>query len=132
MSSVLQFSSIKLILEILNIATDVRSRIEDFKNSMDVLVALRNAGIKPRHLAEITEKTEIQLELDDINFDDLIKMGIKDHRDVIRDISERATKEFAIEETLRKMMDDWKTREFDILPYKNSGKVFCHKSFYRV
>lgn len=56
-----------------------------------------------------------------VTFHDCLKLGVEDHTDQIIKVAENATKEYTIEQTLDKMVAEWKNNMMELTPYKNTG-----------
>lgn len=110
------------IIEIAAIAFTIRDQIEAFKPYIGVIQALRHPGMKNRHFEKLAKETDIQMALTStLTFKNLLVHDIIKHEEIIKTIADIAAKEFLVENTLDKMMIDWKTIMIDILPYKNTG-----------
>ena len=105
-----------------NLAIDMKNQMEEFKPYIGVIQALRNPGMKERHLEELSEKTQIDISMGpDMTFEMLLELGLMQFQDIIKEISESAAKEHAIEEALQKMMTEWDTLKMEVIPYKDTG-----------
>ncbi|XP_058804505.1 dynein axonemal heavy chain 1-like [Phymastichus coffea] len=108
--------------EILELVSDIRGRIEHFKPYVGVIQALRNPGMKARHLQELSDKIGIKISMSsDVTFKSLLSFGIMEHEETIREISESAAKEHVIEDALRKMIAEWDALKMDVIAYKDTG-----------
>jgi dynein heavy chain len=104
------------------LAEELKIQIEYFKPYIVVLQSLRNPGIRPRHLEDISKRTGITISMSpDLTFRKLLSLNIMEFQEIIKDTSETAAKEHAIEEALRKMKSDWQTLKMEVIPYKNTG-----------
>lgn len=56
-----------------------------------------------------------------MRLEDLLELGIMDHIDTIEEISERATRELALETAKRIMEREWDDIKFQLAPYKETG-----------
>jgi dynein heavy chain len=93
-----------------------------FKNTLPVVVALRNKALKERHWAMITEMIgqELNLEAEDFTLGALLEMGVDKHMEAIQEVSGKATAELALEEMLEKVTSTWEEMELIVNPYKDS------------
>ncbi|CAE7499104.1 DNAH6, partial [Symbiodinium sp. CCMP2456] len=100
--------------------------VTQFKNTLPVVVALRNKALKPRHWEMITSMIGQELELEDEEFTlgGLLAMGVDQHMEAILDVSGKATAEQGLEEMLDKVKKTWDDLELVINPYKDSKDVF--------
>lgn len=96
--------------------------MESFKPYIGVIQALRNPGMKARHLQELSDNTGIEMSMSpDLTFENLLSIGIMNFQDVIKEVSESAAKEHAIEDALQKMMKEWESLIMEVTPYKDTG-----------
>ncbi|XP_023247279.1 dynein heavy chain 1, axonemal-like [Copidosoma floridanum] len=111
------------------LANDVKEQIDNFKPYVGVIQALRNPGMKTRHLEQISNKVGMNAsEMSELTFADLLSLDIMRFEEDIKDISEGAAKEYAIEETLNKMIADWATLKVEVAPYKETGMYIVRVS----
>ena len=102
---------------------------------MGVIQALRSSGVKPRHYEELSQRTGFQMVLTpSLTFKELIRLGIMDFEDIVKETAESASKEYAIEGALLKMKTEWESMKMEVMPYKATGKPitssFAHISFF--
>ncbi|KAJ8667913.1 hypothetical protein QAD02_009576, partial [Eretmocerus hayati] len=108
--------------EVAALANDLKSQMETFKPYVGVIQALRNPGIKERHLEEISKQTGMEISMtSDLTFKDFLNVGIMQYGEIITEISESAAKEHAIEDALQKMKKDWEAIAMEVVPYKDTG-----------
>ena len=90
---------------------------------MPLIIALRNPGLKDRHWEEISKLTSITLNknMKKVKLVDLIERGIMEFVDEISDISDRATRELALENAKHKMETEWEHISFQVVPFKETG-----------
>merc|ERR1719482_617394 len=104
-------------------------KVETFKNTLPVVVALRNKALKPRHWEQITEILGVELDLDDETFTlgRLLEMGVSAYMEQIQGIAGTATAELALEEMIQKVAKMWESgddADLTLLPYKEFKDVF--------
>jgi dynein heavy chain len=99
--------------------------VTKFKNTLPVVIALRNKALKPRHWEEITKLIGQELALDDEAFTlgKLLEMGVDEQMEPIQEISGRATAELALEEMLDKVKKTWDDQELIVNSYKDSAYI---------
>lgn len=51
-----------------------------------------------------------------------LKQGVAAHAELIAEIGELASKEYVIEQSLDKMLNEWANKTMEITPYKATGK----------
>ncbi|CAH1982455.1 unnamed protein product [Acanthoscelides obtectus] len=105
-----------------SVASEIRNQIDQFKPLIPILMSLKNPGMKQRHWDKFAEDTGIALEWTPVTtFHDCLKLGIEEYADNMIKIAESATKEYSIEQTLNKMMEEWENNKMELTPYKNTG-----------
>ncbi|KAJ8926978.1 hypothetical protein NQ314_020603 [Rhamnusium bicolor] len=108
--------------ETLNLATNVREQIEEFKEHMPIIQTLGNPGMKERHWEKISEIVGFPIKVDEeLTLERIIDYGLDDYIEKFEAISEAATKENNLEKNLLKMMFEWKDMEFTVLVYRDTG-----------
>ncbi|XP_049866243.1 dynein axonemal heavy chain 7-like [Pectinophora gossypiella] len=106
----------------LNLAVNIRERMDKFKTHMPIIQTLGNPGMKPRHWEKISDIVGFPIVVDDdLSLKKVIDFGLDDYIDKFESISEAATKENNLERTMDKMMKEWQDLRFEILPYKETG-----------
>jgi dynein heavy chain len=108
MSQVNRFFRDKDLSKILEIAADIKKRVDDFKEQVPILTALRTDGMKDRHWDMLSEKVGFEVKPGEgFTFKDCMNMNLIEFSNDIVDIGEKAGKEFTIESQLSKMKADW-------------------------
>ena len=129
MKQVINWLKNKNFPQVMAIAEKIRDQLNDFKPKVPLMVALRKEGMTDRHWDEIYQKTGIEVKPGEgFTFQTVLDLGLLAHTDKCVEIGERAAKEFAIETQLKKMLEEWKTVEFNITEYKNT-KTFIIKGY---
>ncbi|KAL1506671.1 hypothetical protein ABEB36_005994 [Hypothenemus hampei] len=104
------------------VAIDIRAQIDEFKPLIPLLQCLRNPGMKQRHWDKLSEEIGLDVAVTPTTtFSSMLNVGIEMYADDIKKVAEIATKEYAIDQTLEKMMASWEENCLDIQPYKNTG-----------
>jgi len=100
--------------------------VNQFKNTLPVVIALRNKALRPRHWEVIVGLIGQELDLADEEFTlgKLLEMGVDQHMEAIQEVSGKATAELALEEMLEKVKKTWEDQELIVSPYKDSKDVF--------
>eukprot|EP00930_Biecheleria_cincta_P027502 TRINITY_DN19311_c0_g1_i1.p1 TRINITY_DN19311_c0_g1~~TRINITY_DN19311_c0_g1_i1.p1 ORF type:complete len:4103 (-),score=885.99 TRINITY_DN19311_c0_g1_i1:122-12430(-) len=102
------------------------AQVSQFKNTLPVVVALRNKALQSRHWEMITSMIGQELDLEDEEFTlgKLLNMGVDQHMEAIMDVSGKATMEQSLQEMLDKVKKTWDDLELIINPYKDTKDVF--------
>uniref|UniRef100_A0A6I8PQA7 Dynein axonemal heavy chain 1 n=1 Tax=Ornithorhynchus anatinus TaxID=9258 RepID=A0A6I8PQA7_ORNAN len=120
-----QFKDLPACLEV---AEDIRARIEEFKPYIPLIQGLRNPGMRTRHWEALSVDIHINIKPKvNLTFSRCLDMKLQEHVEIISKVAETASKEYAIEQALDKMEKEWIPIVFNVLPYKDTG-TFVLKS----
>lgn len=99
-----------------------KEKVEDLKSTMPVVTYLRDEALKDRHREEIFEIIGMVLDLqsDDFTLQSLIDLNVKKDKDRLGEIALKANKEQELEDTLRKIQDQWKRCSVEVKPHKDA------------
>ncbi|KAJ3111551.1 Dynein heavy chain 1, axonemal [Phlyctochytrium bullatum] len=126
------FKSVKHFKQIpgcLEVATQVKDEMEEFKPYLPLIQALRNPGMRDRHWDRLSEELNIKIHPDaSFTLTDLLNMQLLDRVDVITKVCDVAGKEYSIEAALDKMDAEWKNIVLEIIPYKDTGTFIMKAS----
>ncbi|XP_042561677.1 dynein axonemal heavy chain 1-like [Clupea harengus] len=105
-----------------DVAMEIRTKIEEFRPSIPLIQGLRNPGMRARHWQVLSEQIKMNVKPKaNLTFTHCLEMGLQNHVKDIALVAEIAGKEYAIEQALDKMEQEWATVAFDVLPYKDTG-----------
>ncbi|KAA0188249.1 Dynein heavy chain axonemal, partial [Fasciolopsis buskii] len=100
-----------------------KSRIDQFRRTMPLIMDLRNPAMRQRHWSQL--KTEMNKQFDenseDFTLERIVQLGFEQFAELIHEISGAASKELAIEHTLDNMERAWQNIELDIVPHKEKN-----------
>ncbi|CAH8652543.1 unnamed protein product [Schistosoma rodhaini] len=117
--------SVRIFHELPNIqelANQVKLSIEEFKPYLPLIQSLRNPGMRQRHWEQLSEELGVSIvPKTSLTFSKCLEMHLQDNIDIISKIADIAGKEYSIESALNKMMNDWESVKFDVIPYKDTG-----------
>lgn len=117
--SVRVFAEIEAVQEV---AIQIKEQIEEFRPLIPLLLSLRNPGMRQRHWDALKDATGMDIVMTPIlTFQDCLNMGIAEHIDKLVDIGDEASKEYNVEHTLEKMMEEWQNCKMELTPYKDTG-----------
>ena len=99
--------------------------VAEFKETIPVVMDLRNETLKPRHWDQLHDLVGYQIKgVEGFTMGNLISRGINKHADAINVISVEAVQEHVLEQMLAKVAKLWKNAEFEVMPYKEQKDVF--------
>ncbi|KAH3881436.1 hypothetical protein DPMN_005362, partial [Dreissena polymorpha] len=102
-------------------ATTIKSKLQRFQINLPLINALCNPGIKERHWAMMSEKVGFNITpTEETPLEEVLHLGLEKYLDKLQMISSQASKEFALENAMRKMKQDWKNMFFTFVPYKDT------------
>lgn len=108
----------------LKLCTSLLEEVNKFAPYVPLIKDLRNPGLRDRHWEMLQKKTKLSLTKNlNISLEALIEEFIMDYADEIEEISERATRELALENAKIKMEKEWDNMKFNLVPYKET-KIF--------
>lgn len=97
----------------------MHQRIEEFRDNLPVIQTLGNPDMKERHWEKVSENVGFPLKADAaLTLARIIDFGLGDYNSKFQVISESATKENNLEKALNKMIEEWVTMEFSVVPYR--------------
>ena len=101
----------------------VKAKVEEFREYMPLVQTLFNPGLRDRHWEQISEVVEYPLKPDDsYTLDKLLGYDLMKFVPQFESISEAASKEFSLENAMKKMKTDWQ----DVSEAKNKNSpVSC-------
>ncbi|KAF5289736.1 hypothetical protein FQA39_LY03653 [Lamprigera yunnana] len=104
------------------IADMTRAKVEKFKQFLPVLQTICNKGLQLRHWEQISSIIGIKIvPTADSNLHNMIEFGLTKYAAQLEEISGAATKEYALENILIKMMEEWADIRFELSPYRDTG-----------
>lgn len=120
-STVLRYFREKDYPKIMKIAETMKKNIDEFKPYVPLAVALRKEGMKDRHWDAISERVGFDIRpVEGFTLTSVINAGMLKYLDVCEEIGEKAYKEYHIEKSLNKMMNDWKDQNFLLPQFKTT------------
>lgn len=103
-------------------AMKLREETTEFRKNMPVIQSLASKALKPRHwevLSELLGKTIDPQE--DLTLQSLLDLDAAGHIEAIQEVTVAAEKEYNLEKSLESMKKEWKTIEFEVKAYKETG-----------
>ncbi|EDV27935.1 uncharacterized protein TRIADDRAFT_52992 [Trichoplax adhaerens] len=100
----------------------VKSKLEKFKINLPILQILRNPGLKDRHWESMSEIVEYDIKPDeDTAFSHLLDYDLNKFMERLEEVSGLATKEYALETSIKKMKSEWEEIAFEFVEYREKG-----------
>lgn len=104
-----------------SVLTVLREKLEEMKQYLPLISALRIPGMKDRHWDQLAEDVGQSIRPDTTTLKMMLDLGIESHMAKIQTISDVAEKEYKFEYQLEKMRNEWRELIFDVSPYKETG-----------
>ena len=95
------------------LVVNVREKIEEFKSKMPVIRTLGNPGFRDRHWENVSNTVGFPVK-GGSNLFQILDMGLDEYVAKFEKISDAATKEFDLEKSMEKMVEEWADMEFTI------------------
>uniref|UniRef100_A0A1I8FV89 DHC_N2 domain-containing protein n=1 Tax=Macrostomum lignano TaxID=282301 RepID=A0A1I8FV89_9PLAT len=103
-------------------AATMKARLEKFKINLPLVRALCNPGLKSRHWQAMSREVGQNIEPQaDTPLSSYLSLNLEKHLEQLSNISQKATKEFALEKALKMMQTGWRDMNFTFVPYKDTG-----------
>ncbi len=98
---------------------DLKDKVDNFKTCMPLIQDLKNPAFRPRHWEKLKVEIgkPIEHESDDFTLEVLLELGLD--AKIISNLSISASKELAIEESLKKIEERWAVINLDIIPHRD-------------
>lgn len=104
------------------VASEMKDKINAFKENVPIIQWLRSPGLRPRHWDQISHTLapgRVTLTPDnDLTLSHILALDVDKHKEAIEDISSAAEKEYALEQSLDKMLKEWKAMDLTLEEYK--------------
>ena len=105
-----------------SVASHVKKELEEFKPNLPLLSVLCNRGMRERHWKQVSDTVGFDLRPDDhTSLTRVLDMGVSKHIDRLLEISEAASKQYAIEKALEAMRGEWEGVKFEFKSHRDTG-----------
>ncbi|KAK7889071.1 hypothetical protein WMY93_024631 [Mugilogobius chulae] len=100
------------------------ARMKEFKESLPLLLDLKNEALRDRHWKQLMERTGTSFEMKSESFtlENMFAMELHKHANVIGDIVTSAVKELSIEKGVKEVVETWESMVFTVQPYFKGTK----------
>ncbi|XP_067084612.1 dynein axonemal heavy chain 10 [Osmerus mordax] len=103
----------------LPVAFFLEGRMKEFRESLPLLLDLKNEALRDRHWRELMERTGTSFEMnpDTFTLENMFAMELQKYGSVIGDIVTSAVKELSIEKGVKEVVDTWESMKFTVQRY---------------
>ncbi|XP_060895064.1 dynein axonemal heavy chain 10 [Labrus mixtus] len=103
----------------LPVAFFLEGHLKEFRESLPLLLDLKNEALRDRHWKELMERTGTSFEMNTESFtlENMFAMELNKYANVIGDIVTSAVKELSIEKGVREVVETWENMKFNVVPY---------------
>ncbi|XP_053555751.1 dynein axonemal heavy chain 10 [Bombina bombina] len=103
----------------LPVAFYLESKMKEFKDSIPLLLDLKNESMRDRHWKDLMTRTSTSFEMnpDTFTLENMFAMELHKYVDVISDIVASAVKELSIEKGVKDIVDTWENMKFTVQRY---------------
>ncbi|KAM9486846.1 dynein axonemal heavy chain 7-like [Clarias gariepinus] len=107
----------------LQLISQVKTQVEDFKQHIPLVQVLCNPGLRDRHWATMSTIVGFPLKPleKDAHMSHFISMHLEEHLPKFESINEAASKEYSLEKAMERMVEEWAEINFNLQPYRESG-----------
>ncbi|XP_028270606.1 dynein heavy chain 10, axonemal isoform X2 [Parambassis ranga] len=97
----------------------LEGRMKEFRESLPLLLDLKNEALRDRHWKELMERTGTKFEIDTSSFtlENMYAMELHKNANVIGEIVTSAVKELSIEKGVKGVVETWEQMKFSVQPY---------------
>ncbi|XP_053136194.1 dynein axonemal heavy chain 10 [Hemicordylus capensis] len=103
----------------LPVAYHLEMKMKAFKDSIPLLLDLKNEALRDRHWKELMDRTGIHFEMatETFTLENMFAMELHRHTDVINEIVGSAVKELSIEKGVKEIVETWENMKFVVQRY---------------
>uniref|UniRef100_A0A8D3BG74 AAA+ ATPase domain-containing protein n=1 Tax=Scophthalmus maximus TaxID=52904 RepID=A0A8D3BG74_SCOMX len=103
----------------LPVAYILEGRLKEFRESLPLLLDLKNDALRDRHWKELMERTGTNFDMnpDTFTLENMFAMELHKYANVIGDIVTSAVKELGIEKEMKEVVETWENMKFIVQPY---------------
>ncbi|KAJ8284497.1 hypothetical protein COCON_G00033470 [Conger conger] len=103
----------------LPVAFFLEGRMKEFKDSLPLLVDLKDEALRERHWKELMERTgtSFEMNLETFTLENMFAMELHKYGSVIGDIVTSAVKELSIEKGVKEVVETWENMRFSVQRY---------------
>ncbi|XP_038644344.1 dynein heavy chain 10, axonemal-like, partial [Scyliorhinus canicula] len=103
----------------LSVGFYLESQMKEFKESIPLLLDLKNDALRERHWRTLMQRTDTEFEMraETFTLANMFAMQLHKYIEVIGDIVTAAIKELGIEKGVKEVVDTWETMKFTVQKY---------------
>ncbi|TKS80370.1 Dynein heavy chain 10, axonemal [Collichthys lucidus] len=103
----------------LPVAFFLEGRMKEFRESLPLLLDLKNEALRDRHWKELMDRTGNSFEMNSESFtlENMFAIELHKYANVIGDIVTAAVKELSIEKGVKEVVKTWENMKFSVMPY---------------
>nr|XP_046272658.1 dynein axonemal heavy chain 3 isoform X3 [Scatophagus argus] len=103
------------------VAKSFKSKIDQFKQHLPILMTICNPGIKDRHWEKISSIVGFDVK-PDVNSSllNMLDLGLSKFSDKLEEIGASASKEYSLEKSMEKMRNEWNDLQFSFTQYRDT------------
>eukprot|EP01038_Epipyxis_sp_PR26KG_P008094 gene8094-10963_t len=103
-------------------AMKLREETTEFRKNMPVIQSLASKALKRRHWEALSELLGKNIDPEDeLTLQSLLDLDAAAHIESIQEVTIAAEKEYNLERSMKAMMKEWESIEFEVKAYKESG-----------
>ncbi|XP_075305326.1 dynein axonemal heavy chain 3 [Odontesthes bonariensis] len=103
------------------VAKGFKSKIDQFKQHLPILITICNPGIKDRHWEKISSIVNLDVKPDvNSSLRNMLDLGLSKFSQKLEEIGASASKEFSLEKSMEKMRNEWATLQFSFSAYRDT------------
>eukprot|EP00741_Cyanophora_paradoxa_P008927 tig00000142_g8641.t1 len=106
----------------LRVVEHVHGKLTEFKPNLPLVQLLRVPGMRGRHWEKLSEAVGTRIVASpELTLVHLLELGLLNHMPAVREVSDLACKEYAIETALDSMTNEWRKMKFETIAYRETG-----------
>ncbi|XP_061762564.1 dynein axonemal heavy chain 10-like [Nerophis ophidion] len=111
----------------LPVAYILEGRMKEFRDSLPLLLDLKNEALRERHWKELMERTGTSFDMNPSSFtlENMFAMELHKYADVIGEIVTSGVKELGIEKGVKEVVETWGSMKFNIQAYSKGPQQQC-------
>ncbi|XP_077456872.1 dynein axonemal heavy chain 10-like [Stigmatopora argus] len=115
-------------VQALPVACFVEARMKEFKDSLPLLLDLKNEALRERHWKELMQRTGTSFEINIRSFtlENMFAMDLHKNANVTDEIVTSAVKELAVEKSVKEVAKTWENMKFIVQLYSQHTKKQCY------